>query len=178
MADRPQLVKFRPEWENSVFKKWASSYIHKNSWRIRNFFDEEEALQECGALVFAKCLHEYKYTVDNPKWFMALFKTSVINQVNKYAIKSSKEREAISSYREIKKINTEYSEGSLYSILTSASEELQSVLKVVANAPSEFLDILLDNSATDKRWSRRLCRLCKVNMNEDIITELRSLLKS
>jgi hypothetical protein len=51
------------------------------------------------------------------------------------------------------------------------------VLRVITGTPSEFFLGMLLSSGPDNVWSRRICRLCGIPVNENIIGELRKLLE-
>lgn len=180
MVERVQLkINFVPKWEDP-YKSWAAAYVHKNAWRVVNLFDEEECLQECGALVFARCCQYYVGKVEglNPKWFMSLFKRAVANEIHTWSVKSKEKREGLANYAievRSKVEDIEYAPTILQAAIAEASDELKTVIAAIGTAPTEFLELLLEE-ANDKTWSRRLCRLCGIAINENIISELRSLL--
>ncbi len=92
MAQRKKYFPPLPAW-GGPFEKWARNYVNKNHWRAAHVFgSEEDSLQECAA-VFARCLRTYQGKVDNPAWFMSLFKISVINEWNTVSIKDAHQRE-------------------------------------------------------------------------------------
>jgi hypothetical protein len=175
----------------------------------------EDALQQCG-VVFARCLRLYNRRsaqsgwgrVDNAAWFMALFKRALANEFNTLSRNIGRshraELEAAAEMRQRPGTRVERNPGPL---LAGLSDELRQVLRVLAVAPSEFLQMLLrepddeswaqrlyqfcsryPNSSPeflgmllreqdDKTWSRRLCRLCGIYPNETIVEELRDLAK-
>lgn len=109
---------------------------------------------------------------------MSLYKTALANEFHYYAVETRQRREAEwewASQDLERRGDRTYEEGSLAATLVEASAELREVLRVVAQAPSELLEILLAES-DDEGWSRRLCRLCHVSISSSIVAELRSLL--
>jgi hypothetical protein len=142
--------------------------------------DFEDCMQMAGE-VFARCSNRYSGTVDNPAWFMSLFQKALANEFHYYAVECGLRREAEKQHiEEIQQNHTEVEieSASLSTITMDASSELKQVLTTIANAPREFLEILLKES-DDSGWSRRLCRLCGTKkLNEGIVAELRSLLNT
>lgn len=171
--------KFCPEWREP-YLTWSQAYLRVNYWRVQYLFTYDEALQEC-ALTFARCLKRCEARggrIDNPKWFMAFFKRAVINQFNIHAAKDGRAREAAATYALQHRADHAEQEGPLVSALASTSDELQQILAVIAKAPPRLLELLL-SSASEERWSRRLCRLCQTaTINASVIRELKILLEA
>lgn len=141
----------------------------------------DDAVQTC-AEVFARCLRYSERCggrIDSPKWFMAIFKRSVANEFNTLAAVCGRTREAEASYAAEEAgrgAGTDYNLGPLYAALAGASEELRQVVRAVAVAPAELLE-LMQQGADDTSWSRRLCRLCGISPREGLVAELRELLE-
>lgn len=165
------------KWEGSAHKAWAAKYVSKNAWRVRWFMDYEDCMQTA-AWIFAECVDTYGAKVDNPAWMMSLFQRMLSNEFHTLATKCTQERTAEKDFVEIAKedqTDVEHETASLSVALKQVSEELGDVLRVIANAPSEFLDVFLMESS-DEGWSRRLCRLAKTKkLNDGIVSELRDL---
>jgi hypothetical protein len=152
-----------------------------NAWRVRHLYDNDEALQEC-ALIFVKCRNKYAQAyggrIDNPKWFMSMFKLWVRCDFDTFALRDRRVRDAQSNYEGTHRQQEDIEQGEafLFASLVSASEELKQVLVIITKAPSEFLALLLAES-DDISWSRRLSRLSGIkNVNLNIVGELRALL--
>lgn len=109
---------------------------------------------------------------------MAFFKRAVINQFHIHAVKDGRAREAAATYVIEHRSAHVQQEGPLSAAFTSASDELQQILGVIANAPAGLLELLL-TPASEDRWSRRLCRLCQTStINAGVIRELKILLQN
>jgi hypothetical protein len=146
---------------------------------------EEDALQEC-ALIFVKCKRSYEGRVTNPAWMMALFKQAVVNDWNTMSQKDSRLRALPLPDAEE---GIDHNPGFLMAAVSSGSAELQEVVRVIANAPSEFLGMLF-NKAEDvnsdnaevaaqaiQSLNRRVKRLCGIRGTAtDVISELRAIL--
>lgn len=162
------------KWEGP-FEGWARKWVQRNFWRVRAVVgSEEDAMQEC-ALVFARCVARYGTTVNNPAHMMALFKISVAREFHTLSSQDSAHREHLKSdVREEVDVN----EGPLLAAIAEASAEARLVLHTVATAPSEFLALLLDNSAgsSDEALNRRFRRLLRISSARDIVAELRAIL--
>ncbi len=155
--DSRQLYQWR-----GPFELWARSWVRRHYWRVRNVLpSEEDALQEC-AVVFVRCVNKYADTVDEPRWMMALFKTSVANAWNRLSCRDSEERAALEQYGGTA-ATSEYAEGPLAAKLAWMPHEAMKVLCVMAQAPQEMLDLLLEEPSREVQNGilRRWCRLPK-----------------
>lgn len=143
---------------------------------MKPLLDYDDAVQECAAAFAYTIGYAQRNGVDNAAWFMALFKTAVAQSFATLAIKNIRARSFYAEPVEnLDKI--EYSEGILFTALNQASEELRTVLSIIASSPSEFLDLVL-KQANDRKWSRRVLRLCGIyDVKVDVIGELRTLLQ-
>jgi len=165
---------YEPQWKG-VFEHWTKSYMFVHHWKVRDEFDFDEAVQECAA-IFSWCLRKTTGRggrIDNDKWFMRYYQRAVGTWVITQANKQTGRRAKAQAYFDPQPEETTEQAGPLAAKIRGASKELQAVLKVIFNSPSEFL---LLRPAPDNIWSRRLCRLSGVPVNEDIIAELRRLL--
>jgi len=171
---------FEPHWEG-VFENWTKAYMFVHHWKVEDEFTFDEAVQEC-AVRFAWCLRKTTSQggrIDNDKWFMRYYQRAVgtwlITQANKQTGRRAK---AQAYFAEPQTEETVEQAGPLAAVLNgrNVSAELKVVLKVVFSTPSEFFLDLLLRPGPDNVWSRRLCRLCGVPVNENIIDELRKLL--
>jgi len=181
MAERIHLKKpiYIPEWKG-VFENWTKAYVAKNAWRVRSHLgDFEDVMQACGE-AFADCVRLYAGKVDNPRWFMSLYKQAVITRFIDWAKKDARLRSTQQEFaEEIKETHQdlEYGSAELSAALAEGSGELKQVLSMILNAPSELLGIMLQDASDAVRWSRRLCRMAKVyKVNENVVSELRSIL--
>ena len=170
------------QWKG-VFENYARSWVSKNFWKVREQFgSQEDALAEC-ALIFTRCLRRYERSVDNPAWFMAIFKRAIANAWTTYAAKSTQQRGLIVHARdeddEAVRDNAgpaEDSQGFLLALLGEASEELRQVLSILATAPAEALSILFcstDNTVLNRVW-KRWAGIS--DSRADVVAELRKLL--
>lgn len=173
---------FVPVWPG-VFENWAKKYVYQNGWRVKPMLDFEEATQEC-ALVFAKCIKAYSRKtsdgkwgqVNNPKWFMALFQTSVHNHFSTLASKNMKiEPPDPSMLPESWTNAVELPQTDLSISLLSASDELKQVWRTICNAPNDYLALLLEK-AGEQAWNNRICRLCGIKPTYNVLRELKTLL--
>ena len=167
------------EWLG-VFENWSRAYVTKNGWRVSKLMDPEDALQEC-ALVFAQCQKRYieaeEGRCDNLAWFMSLYKRCVIYRFNNLSWANTKSP-VLHQYANgipLQKY-TENSHGPALVALSEMSQEAQDVLKKIASAPAEFLQIALAPLSSLEVWSRKLCRLTGAALNSGILREIQSVL--
>ena len=169
---KPPIVKMLQVSWAGPFENYSRKFVRQNMWRVTAVYgSEEDALQEA-ALIYAKCVRTYEMRVDNPAWFMGLYKVALINAFNSSAIKDGKIRNLIPP-PEVETV--EHETGSVYASLCQASDELQTVLALIAKAPAEMLGILLD-PADSHTMSRRLVRWAGVKTRRNLVDELRELL--
>lgn len=164
-----------PQWPGA-FEDYARVYVYRNAWRVKYCMDVDDCMGVAG-MVFAKLLTRYETKKFNsPKQLMALYKVALANEFYDINLKATRERDAVTEYGSLYRNSTDYSQGPLTSRLSEASQELRDVIRIVAGAPAELLNLLL-LEADDCSWSRRLCRLCRLPVvSETIISELRELL--
>lgn len=72
----------RPPLDDGM-RNWIVAYAEKNLWRVPNWYQWEDLIQE-GFLCYCKCCIRYK-NIQQPKHFMALVQRSFINHVNNLA---------------------------------------------------------------------------------------------
>lgn len=169
---RRKLVFYVPVWEG-VFRNWAIAWVRKQHWRvIHQIPTEEDALQEC-AMIFAKCADRYYGRVNNPKWFMSLFKTAVNNYWNGMALRDREQRELL-TYHDADALDVHpgtnavsYNDAPFRVHLSQVSAELREVLRVLVRAPSEIIEYIFHgyppgtNEITKRKLiNRRLLMLC------------------
>jgi hypothetical protein len=94
---RPSAIRARlrpsytPQWINP-FDIYAKRYVDKHFWRVKHaYITKEDALQEC-AMVFARCARTYAGRIDNPAWFMGIYKIALVNEFNSAALRDTKNR--------------------------------------------------------------------------------------
>jgi DNA-directed RNA polymerase specialized sigma24 family protein len=181
-------LKFIPVW-GGTYEAWARRYVQQNLWRINKLHTREDALQEC-AVIFLRCARLYQETDKmNPRWFGSLFRIAVVNDFNTFARRNRRmtEAEAQAAQDYASHHHIELSDGPLLALINKGSEELKTVLRVINDAPSELLNIMLDVAAElresaeplpqEAAFSRSLCRLARVkNVRSDLLSELRLLL--
>lgn len=156
-----------------VFENWSRQFVWKNHWRVKALMDQDDALQEC-ALVFSKCLKDYP-DVDNPAWLMSLYQTCLKHHFHHLSTKNTHNPALVYTDAQIGHSAVAYNEGPLLAALTESSTELREVLSVISQAPTEFLEILL-HSTNSEKWSRRLYRLIGLQPKHNLIEEMKTLL--
>lgn len=135
MVDRQYII---PEWEGSVFQKWSKKFCADNVWRVRNTTgDYEDCLQEC-YMQYLYCRQHYPNVTANH--FNYMFMLAVHNVFDTAATRDSNLRDAMS--RMPKPTESCESDAQLAVTLSSASDELKSVLKIILEAPQEVMEVL------------------------------------
>ena len=172
------MAGFEPEWRG-VFEHWTRSYMRVHHWKIRYQMDFDDAVQEC-AVIFAWCLRKTTSRggrIDNVRWFMRYYQRAVGTWMITQATKDTQRRETLATLQQ-ERADDRIDPDALVvaSLRNDASAELQTVLRAIITAPTQFIRDLLLQPAPDHIWSRRLCRLCGIPVNENIVGELKKLL--
>jgi hypothetical protein len=175
---------YKPEWPG-VFEAYSRAWVGKHYWRVKHTLGTEtDALQEC-ALVWAKCAGAYTGKVDNPAWFMGLYKSALARHWHTLSTKDSQsperhaadhplttpeEREAMFGH------SPDGPCGMLAAAIAGASQEVRDVLDLLATAPVEVLGIVFAGE-TDVDHTRRLRRwLGWPPGHGNVLAELRDIL--
>ena len=137
-TERVQL-KFTPHWKGEI-EGFVVKFLSKNMWRVSKMMEYEDALQE-SYVVFLGCAEYYRGKVDNPAWFMALFKRSLFNRFNDFSRKAyclGSEVQYTEAGYDLHK--TENSLGEFQFKLEQAPAEIKQVLEVLFGSPQEVLN--------------------------------------
>lgn len=154
------------------FEGWSRNWVHKNFWRVRQYLgSEEDAMAEC-ALIFTRCVRMYGHKINNPAHLMALFKQAVFNDWNTYAKRDGHIRACPPPDEDHR---VDYNPGPLFAAINEASSEAKQVLMALANAPAEFLSLLL-GAESDVMLNCRLIRLLKLKPGTNVVGEIKQLL--
>lgn len=145
IRDTPRVrprIHYRPRWEGP-FENYARAFSKRNHWRVKHIHPtEEDAVQECG-IVFTKCVNRYFGTVNNPAWFMGLYKVALMNQFNVFAVKDgqrrSVEQDAPADSEWQAQVSVDHNLGPLGHELRAYKDEIREVLTVLANAPRDAI---------------------------------------
>lgn len=176
MTKRVKLRSRLPHWKGTGFEGWAQNWVRKNYWRVSNYFpDKQDALQEC-ALLFYKVRAQYAASVKDPAHLMALYKTTVIRAWILYSGKDHLLKYP-QPLAEKHILGQDYNYGELYYSLKNASAELRQVLQVLADAPTEALQVMFAQD-TLAVMNRRILRMCGLRSRKNILKELRELCSS
>jgi hypothetical protein len=127
-------------------------------------------MQSC-ALDWVDCRNRYALQVNNPAWFMSLYKKTVFSTFNTNSIKDYRMRNLQLDPED----TTEYQAGPALALLTGASKELKAVLSMLADAPAEALACMFD-AKTETSQNRLLLRLAQLPVSRNVVAELRELL--
>lgn len=167
-----------PDWEGSVFQKWAKNFCAKNQWRVSHVLgDYEDCLAKC-ALDYVICCQRYGATVNSAQHFMFMYTGWVIPEFHTLAVRDG----AIRKLHENLPTTEEavFSDAELSVSLSGASDELKSVLKIIFNAPQEMMETLRQEASSchPKQFWKAAMRMAgvKVNRASILIKELQRLL--
>lgn len=171
---REQLI-YQPRW-SGVFEGWAKKWVRNHFWRVaKHFQDQEDALQEC-AFLFYWARRKYAGRYDSPQHFMALYKTIVYREWIAFAADDRRLRVA-EDYPEELMVTHELPLGEMAVAFHQQSKELQLVLSVISEAPSDVLKILFKHASIND-MNTRIKRWCGIKTRRNVIRELKRLTAS
>lgn len=172
-----------PEWDGSVYQKWAYRYCQTNLWRVSQHLgsDMEDVMAQA-ALIYVICRQRYGATVNSAKHFMYCYQLYLRMEFNTYALKDGKGRKAKEGVKESLKIKEQDSnlEVDFNLKLSNASSELKQVLEIMFNAPTEVMDTIRKDmtSISSKGFWSRVLEYCKITTSPaKLEKELEELLK-
>lgn len=134
-----------PKWPGSI-EGFVTNYLKANFWRVESTMSYDDALQEA-YVVFLRC--ERKYSVEEPKHFMALFKTSLVRVFADLSKLDSELRNIQSLQQEdsdgeplvFEAVGDLDNNGSVIAAIEQAPSEVKEVLQLLLNAPIELLEL-------------------------------------
>jgi hypothetical protein len=172
---RVRADKFRPDWDtHGVYKRYAQKLIQKDLWKYAKLgFTQEDMMQEAWCC-FDFCVH--KYTVKEPRHFMALYKRRIFCQFWLLARASFRESFIVhgkpddenSSKIDVETIGRnlrDYNSGPLKVLLEEAPQEIKAVVNAIVNAPSDLVDEFFSNNIVT---NKDICRFFGYNPKKDL----------
>lgn len=186
------------EFEGSSYQKWAYRYLSANLWRIQHRIgDLDDCMQEA-ACEFILCKRDYGDKVENEKHFMSLYKRCLFSHVTNISIKDSRNRATLKKVKDtftpqdqrdvLEERENYYDRSTLQNLvqgpvvrpdaelnirLNESSPELQEVLKIFFNAPTEIMETLRKDcsSLSPRQFWRRVVKHCNIPQDKSIILE-------
>ena len=183
---------YRPEWSGAL-EGYVVNFLAKNLWRLTPTHDRDDAMQEA-YVVFLRCAAKYPL-LDTPQHFMALFKTSWMNEFNDLSVKATTARKSV-PLSQLARIDengdeVEYSkelagatdnDGALALMIRDAPKEVMLVLNLFLSAPAELLELASATwkkngkySAGGERWVEKMLGLPTgtepIKLTEDYFTK-------
>ena len=163
-----ERVELLPEWQGSIYQKWAESYAIKNLWRVSNVIGELDDLMGEAALSYVELRIRYGSTINTHRQFMTLFKMYFSCWIHTLSVKDSHNREGL-----VKVAKFDYTtkhEGDLVIKLDKASSELKEVLKIFFEAPAEIMETLRRDcsSYSPRQFWNGVLKYCKVSSEKSV----------
>jgi hypothetical protein len=168
---------YTPEW-NETFQRWAKHYVDKHFWRVKHvYITKDDALQEC-AVVFARCARNYTGKIDNPAWFMSIYKVAIVNEWNKASLVDQNHRDItycddLTSLDSIScSPSNEGNSGPFLQELRQCQSELQYMADILTRMPSELFDFLSkDGSRKSRRQRVKRCYGPMKDLTQNIVEQ-------
>lgn len=131
MARRPRpKIRYTPQWEGPI-AGFTVNAIRRVFPSLASRYEFEDLLQEA-RIKFFMCCRAYQGKVDNPAWFMSLYKRALVNHLNTLT-----ERNARYNFLDYNDPSHIPDAGT-----TGGEGELMEVLQVIANLPAEFSGVM------------------------------------
>lgn len=130
---KPRIkTSFHPQWPGPI-EGYSINLIKRYFPRLQAAYEFEDLIQE-SYIKFLQCQKCYAGKINNPAWFMSLYKRALINQFNTFL-------ERVTRYNFISYEDLEQITGPLNR--TDPGSEID-VMNVVKGLPEEFLSVLKD----------------------------------
>lgn len=149
-------MSFNAEWKGPI-EGYVTNFLTKNYWKVARTCPREDVMQEAYC-VFLRCKRKYPH-IEEPKHFMALFKTAWYHEFMDLANADTEQRveqqplenESGEILESIGELNND---GMLAVMIRQAPAEVNTVLSLFLNAPQELLDLALGSwrSTADGRF--------------------------
>jgi hypothetical protein len=168
-------LRFTPEW-SPIIKNWAAKFVRDNQWRADSIHGFDDLMQDA-YLLFVKVSERYPRVMD-PKHFMALYKTTLRNNMHDHARYMQRKRVLHEDTSEdvsdlyADRVGELTNGGYISSLLSKAPLDLKRALDLLTQNPPCL------NDAPSKRRRENLNMKIRRVLNSDIKfdTALKSLL--
>ncbi len=180
-------------WEGEI-EGYVVKTLHRELWRFVKIMSFEDAYQEA-YVKFMEIAERYSGKVDNPRWFMSLYKVALANRITDFANIRNRMRRLV-CFSEMQDENdpipyeekllgsedTAYSEMLLEEVLEDAPEHVRQVLTLLANMDTEMLSVIAQS--WEQRGKRKedgnefLCKMLGYNCRQvDLLYAVRHYLE-
>ncbi|MNK87230.1 hypothetical protein D3C87_1071610 [compost metagenome] len=172
---------YSPEWKGPI-EGWTANFVAAHMWKVERTQQRADVMQEA-YLVFMKVSRRYP-ELDDPRHFMALYKTSWTRRFTDLANADTADRVTVGmgstapgedGEQEREFVGVTDNDGTLAVLIRQAPAEVKQVINLFLSAPQEILDVALAGwtGKRDERYatggSRRLCRLLGLPDDLDVM---------
>jgi len=174
---------------------YVINFLQKNYWRVKNYFDYEDAVQEARYTftLLLRRMERNNSLIENAKHLMSLFKSAWTRHFHTLSNRDTKRIDfAISNYTTedhddwiLDSINLDASShnlGYLEVVIDQAPKEVRQVLNLLLTAPKEMLGMAVESWGNNNKRNSTitnefLCRMLGYNHKEiDLIKNVRNYL--
>lgn len=132
------------------------NWARQNHWKVSYQLPEFEDIVQEGGVVYTSVCNEYP-NIDNPAWFMGMFKTSFCNHMCSFARKDSVRRTSMVDMPEDAELAaaiTPHTENTAYfeRKMEQAPSEIKELISLIASLPGEMWDLV--HAASSKGTGR------------------------
>ncbi len=163
--------------------------VNKHLWRFISIMSFEDAYQEA-FVKFLEFSEKYAGTVDNPRWFMALYKRGLANLITDLANSANRMRRQV-CFSELQEEGEAPYEETLFAdpcatnlefLLDNAPEEIRQVLSLLSSSNSSVLDVVAQSWQQQGKYketgNQLLCNLLGYDARlVDLVTATRDYLE-
>lgn len=177
---------FTPTFAGPI-EGYVHNFLKRNYWRVRRSMEYEDCLQEA-RLLFEELKLRYP-SVDQPQWFMSLFKTSWYHHFSDLATSDTSIRTAV------KEADISTDDGTPSSVVADAlgetdnagytlvlikqaPEDIRRFFSLLLNAPTEMLEMVTLSSGkrNERQVSEMLCKMLGLSAGTNILQKVRDYL--
>jgi hypothetical protein len=152
---------YEPEFAGPI-EGYVHNFLKTNFWKVSRSMEYEDCIQEA-RLVFLECKSRYP-VVDNPKWFMSLFKRAWFTHFVDLASSDTKAKAEVTEFDETPVLESVVGDdhpGMVLMMIEKAPQEIKSVMALLINAPTELIETLVTDLSGGPIMRRRALR--KIN---------------
>lgn len=125
--------------------------INRDLWRVDQVMTREDFYQD-GLLIFHMLCKRYT-CVDNPKWFMSLYKASLRNHIHLVSRVQTRLRSQSTSVDLLQACSSAQEEVEAIESFDNAPDEILEIVRLFLTAPTEVWDLL--STAWNAKGNRR-----------------------
>lgn len=142
-----RTLRFRPQFKGPI-EGYLVNTINRNYWRVEKVMSREDLYQD-GVMIFCLVRTRYARIVDNPAWFMSLYKRALNNHIHDVARVQRKLSEQDALPDQIESTTDSIEAAEVAGLFEQAPPEVAEIVRLFLYAPVEVWQVL------SKAWNAR-----------------------